>query len=126
MYDISVDVEKNLIRISAEGFWLESHFNSFLADLSGAHSELKCRFGKHIILCDVTKLNIVSQQLAENLINELNSQGPHDAEWVAIVCNTALLKLQFQRFLKRPRAKIFEDLISAEEWLLASSGYGKL
>jgi hypothetical protein len=126
MYSISVDHDKNLIRVSAEGFWSQSDFFNFLEDLNGSYPKLKCRIGRHILLCDLTKLNVVAQQLADSIVNELNSQGPNDAEWIAIVCNTALLKLQFQRFLTRPRAKIFEDAASAGEWLLDNSGYRRL
>jgi hypothetical protein len=52
----------------------------------------------------------------------LNSQGLRDAEWLAIVISSALLKLQMRRLLTRSNAKIFDDIATAREWFLTSSG----
>lgn len=121
MYKIKVDTELNLVTIELEGFWTESDFEKFIADQHAALSKLKCRIGKHRLLCDLNKLNVVAQDVARRVTTELNSQGPRDAEWLAISVSSALLKLQIQRLLTRSNARIFDDVVGAQEWLLSSS-----
>jgi hypothetical protein len=123
MYEISVEVEKNLIRTSLEGFMSEREFSDFMRDEHAAQKQLRCAPGKHLLLCDLTKLNVVSQGMVEQVAGELNSKGPRDAAWIAIVISSALLRLQFQRILTRTNAMIFADATSATEWLMAESGY---
>jgi hypothetical protein len=122
MYSITVDVENDLIAIELEGFWTESDFEQFMVDEHAALNRLQCQIGKHILLCDLTKLNVVAQDVGTRIATDLNSQGPRDAEWIAIIIKSALLKLQMQRLLTRSNAHIFEDVKSAREWLLTSSG----
>lgn len=120
MYNINVDTETDLIIIELEGFWTESDFEKFIVDQHEALSKLECRIGKHRLLCDLSKLNVVAQDVAARISTDLNSQGPRDAEWIAIVVSSALLKLQMQRLLMRSNAKIFDDVASAKEWLRIS------
>lgn len=121
MHKIDIDIENNLLRVELEGFWTSSDFDIYISDELEAITQLRCPPGKHLMLCDLTNLNVVSQDLVENVVIELNSTGPEDPEWIAIVCKSALLKLQFQRLLTRPRAMIFHDAIDAEHWLLSRS-----
>ena len=122
MYDIMVESENNLIIVALEGFWSESDFERFIADQHAAHSQLKCPIGKHLLLCDLTKLNVSTSNVAERSAVDLNSEGPRDAQRVAIVISSALLKLQMLRLLTRANAKIFDDISSAREWLFSSEG----
>jgi hypothetical protein len=123
MYEIAVEVEKNLIRTALEGFMSESDFADFMRDEHAAQKQLRCAPGRHVLLCDLAKLNVVSQDMVAQVAWELNSEGPRDAAWIAIVISSALLKLQFQRILTRTNAMIFDNATSAEEWLMAESGY---
>jgi hypothetical protein len=124
MYNISIDLAKDLVHVELEGFWAESDFSKFMDELHGALTKMHCKPGAHILLCDLTKLNVMSQDIVSYVMSELNSEGPQDAKWIAIVVGTALLKLQIQRILLRPNAKIFDDVGSAHEWLMVSSGRG--
>jgi hypothetical protein len=122
MYKIKLDIETDLVELQLEGFWTESEFEQFTAEQHSALKKLKCLVGKHILLCDLTKLNVVAQDVGDRIGADLNSQGLRDAEWLAIVISSALLKLQMQRLLTRSNAQIFDDITSAREWLLTSSG----
>jgi hypothetical protein len=120
MYKIIVNPEKNLIELELEGFWAESHFEQFMADEQAALQRLRCPIGKHRLLCDLSNLKVIAQNVAARIAQDLNSQGPRDAEWIAIVVSAPLLKLQMQRLLTRSNAQIFDDFASAREWLLAA------
>jgi hypothetical protein len=122
MYKITLDVENDLVELELEGFWTESEFEIFIAEQHAALKKLRCQIGKHLLLCDLTKLNVVAQDVAAQVTTDLNSQGPRDAEWLAIVISSALLKLQMQRLLTRSNAQIFDDVEAAREWLMSSSG----
>jgi hypothetical protein len=123
MYEIYTDVEKNLIKVVLEGFWSTKDFDQFISDESAAKSRLRCPPGKHILLCDLSNFKVVNKEIVDGVFVELNRIGPNDAEWIAIVCQSALLKLQFKRLLERPRAMIFDNVSSAEDWLCKSAGY---
>jgi hypothetical protein len=122
MYKITLNIENDLVELELEGFWTESDFQKFIAEQHTALNKLRCQIGKHLLLCDLTKLNVVAQDVAARVATELNSQGPRDAEWLAIVISSALLKLQMQRLLTRSNAQIFDDVTAARQWLLSSSG----
>jgi hypothetical protein len=126
MYNVVAEVEKSLIKTQLEGFWSQSDFERFMADEQAALAQLRCGPGKHILLCDLTKLNVVSQEMGALIGKELNSEGPRDAAWIAIVITSALLKMQIQRLLTRPNAIIFDNETDAMTWLLGESGYTKI
>jgi hypothetical protein len=121
MYNITVEPEIDLVTIELEGFWSEEKFKTFIAEQHESLALLKCRPGNHLLLCDLTKFNVVAQDVAPRIAIDLNSQGPRDAEWIAIAVSSALLKLQMQRLLTRTNAQIFDDVRSAREWLVSSS-----
>ena len=122
MYKIGLDLTNDLVELDLQGFWTESEFDQFIVDERAALNKLQCQIGKHVLLCDLTNLNVVAQDVGTRIATDLNSQGPRDAEWIAIVINSALLKLQFQRLLTRSNAQIFDEATTAREWLLSSSG----
>jgi hypothetical protein len=124
MYKIEIDIDRNLIKAELEGFWTADDFEHFIADEQKALSKLKCPAGKHILLCDLSKLNVVAQDVASHLVTELNSQGPRDAAFVAIVIHSTLLKMQMQRLITRSNMVIFDDYIEAEKWILSESSDG--
>jgi hypothetical protein len=124
MYKIEVDIDRNLIKAELEGFWTADDFEQFIADEQAALSKLKCPAGKHILLCDLSKLNVVAQDVVGHIVTDLNSQGPRDAAWVAIVIHSPLLKMQMQRLITRSNMVIFDDYIEAEKWIFLESGYG--
>ena len=126
MYSIQVDVDRNLVRAELEGFWTSNDFERFMADEHAALGKLSCPTGKHILLCDLSKLNVVAQNVVPHIVTDMNSQGPGDAAWIAIVIQSALLKIQMQRLITRPNMMIFDTAPQAEEWLLAESGYGQV
>jgi hypothetical protein len=125
MYSIELDLDRNLVRAELEGFWTSSDFENFIADEHIAVSKLRCPVGKHILLCDLSKLNVVGQDVVPHIIADMNSQGLRDAAWIAIVIQSALLKIQMQRLITRPNMAIFDTALQAEEWLLSESGYGQ-
>jgi hypothetical protein len=122
MYKIELDLANDLVELELEGFWTESEFEKFIAEQHAALNKLQCQIGRHLLLCDLTKFSVVAQDVAARVTKDLNSQGPRDAEWLAIVIGSALLRLQMQRLLTRSNAQIFDDITSAREWLLTSSG----
>jgi hypothetical protein len=124
MYKIEVDIDRNLIKAQLEGFWTADDFEHFIADEQAALSKLKCPAGKHIVLCDLSNLNVVAQDVVAHIVTELNSQGPRDAAWVAIIIHSTLLKMQMKRLITRSNMMIFDTDEQGREWLLSESGYG--
>jgi hypothetical protein len=125
MYSIEVDLDRNLVRAELEGFWTSGDFEKFMADEHAAVAKLRCPIGKHILLCDLSKLNVVAQDIVPHIVADMNSQGSRDAAWIAIVIQSALLKIQMQRLIARPNMMIFDSALQAEDWLLTESGYGR-
>jgi hypothetical protein len=122
MHTITVEEDLDFITVVLEGFWSQDDFNKFIDDQYAARKRLKCAAGQHVLLCDLTKLKVFTQDLANYIAPELNSKGTYDAEWMAIAVSSVLLKLQVQRILTRPNSQVFDDLNSARNWLLESSG----
>jgi hypothetical protein len=123
MYRIELDVDRHLVKVEMEGFWSSSDFDEFMKNEHAELSRLRCRPGDHILLCDLTKLNVVTAEVAERISRDLNSQGSKDAKWLALVTNSMLLKMQMQRMMTRDNAMIFDGVGAAEAWLFEQSGY---
>lgn len=123
MHKIKIDTERSIITLFVEGFQAIDDFQSIMADLVAARRNLTCASGKHILICDFTGLKVIAQDDVIAVASELNSQGLHDAEWLAIILSSALLKLQFQRILTRSNAGIFDTKDDAWDWLFTSSDH---
>ncbi len=124
MYKINLDIDKNLVEVELEGFWSASDFDLFIKNEYAALSQLKCQPGDHILLCDLTRLNVSAPEVAAYMGPDLNSQGSKDAKFIALVVSSMLLRMQLQRLITRDNIMFFEDIETARAWLLEQSGYG--
>lgn len=124
MYKIELDVERHFVKIEMEGFWSSDDFDIFMKNEHAELSKLRCRPGDHILLCDLTKLNVVAAEVTDRIGIDLNSQGRKDAKWIALVMSSMLLKMQMQRLIARPNIMLFDDVETAQAWLFEQSGYG--
>jgi hypothetical protein len=80
MYKINLDVDRNLVKVEMEGFWSSSDFDEFMKNEHAELSKLRCQPGEHIVLCDMTKLNVVTAEVAERISRDLNGQRTKDAK----------------------------------------------
>lgn len=124
MYKIRLNLDWHLVKVEMEGFWSSSDFDTFIKNEHAELSNLRCPPGEHILLCDLTKLNVVTSEVAHRISIDLNSQGSRDAKWIALVMSSVLLKMQMQRLITRPNIKLFDQIDAAQAWLLEQSSYG--
>lgn len=121
-HEITVEADKDLVIFSLSGFWQRVDFEKSIQDTPAALSQLRCRIGNHLLLCDLTKLDVIAPDIANEFSSVLNGQASHDSKWMAIAVHSTLLRLQIQRLLTRGNARIFDNVHDARTWLLTSSG----
>jgi hypothetical protein len=70
-----------------------------------------------MILCDVSGLSVFGQNVVPKIAEQLRTRESRDADRIAIVCPSALMRLQISRLIVRPEVCLFETVDAAEEWL---------
>jgi hypothetical protein len=117
---ISVDRDKNLIRVVGRGLWSLGYARAHVREFEAVLRESRCAYLPSRTLVDLRESPIQSPQVAAYL-QETISRMYQPPERAAIVVSSSLIKLtiQVQHKLNSDTHAVFASLKAAESWLLA-------
>lgn len=118
-FQIHVDASRDLVRITMSGFFTEADILAFLGARMAAHRELRCGPNQHVTLNDMRGMDIRSQPVVDSFRSIL-AAPEYRSRKLAFVVTGALSRMQLQRTIEGRAARIFDDVESAEVWLLAT------
>lgn len=116
LYSLSHHASRNALNIAIEGFWNLETFFDFQRDVSGYARRLTLGGRRHLVLVNVSKIAIQTQEVIQYFRVLLETEQPRPGK-IAFVAATALSRMQTRRLLVRDTVRLFEDLSSAERWL---------
>lgn len=127
MYSVTVDRARNMVSMTASGFFTMPVLEAAAADLHRAIRSLGTLAGSHVTLYDYRGLNVVQQPVLERYGRYFTDEGMR-ALWarrVAFVTGSALLGMQLQR-IRRANMRVFADATEAKGWLTAAEQPGDI
>lgn len=116
-YSIAVDRVAAFVRIKLGGFFTLGDVRDFAVAQASAYDVLASAKGQHVTLCDVSECKIQLQEVVEAFRGLLTDQSLM-SERMAFVTGTSPAKMQIRRLIARDSCRFFEDVESAERWLL--------
>lgn len=116
-FSITVEPERDLVRIRMSGFFAEEDIQRFLAARREAHARLTCAPNEHLTLNDVRDMKIQSQEMVEAFRSMLASDSAFRSRRLAFVVSPTLARTQLMRAVDRRDARCFEGPWAAEAWL---------
>ena len=121
-YEIAVDVERRLVRLTLVGFWTRQTYERYdhaLEKLAAqARSAGRSRY-EYRVLVDVRRHGIQSKEVAAEIERGLAELTEHGQRHAVLVSPSALHKAQARRVTSRLVAGYFGDEGEALAWLLA-------
>lgn len=118
-FTITVDVPRDLVRITMSGFFGEGDVLAFLGERMAAHRQLKCAPNQHVTLNDMRAMDVRSQGVVDSFRSILASPD-YRSRRLAFVVTGALSRMQLMRTIEGRNAQVFEDPAAAEAWLLSA------
>ena len=117
-FDIYIDPSRDLVRIDLKGFFSIEDVQQFAADLRDKSRALTCGPNRHLTLCDVRSMNIQSQG-AVGAFSQIVGSAEFRSRRLAFVTGSTLARMQAERLKTRDGVEYFDDVATAETWLLA-------
>ena len=117
-YSFEVDPVRSLVRIQMGGLFTLGDVEGFLAARKAAHAKLRCGPNQHFTLNDLRDMKIQHQEVVD-AFRDLLAAPDYRSRRLAFVASPTLAKSQLMRALSGRDARCFEDVASAEAWLLA-------
>jgi hypothetical protein len=117
-FTIDVDQARDLVRIAMFGFFDGDDVRAFLEARAIAHRRLRCGPNRHLTLNDLRGMDIRSREVVESFTGILASPD-YRSRRLAFVVTGALSRMQLLRTISGRHARCFDDVESAEAWLLA-------
>jgi hypothetical protein len=122
---IQVDAARDLIRITMSGFFTEDDIRAFLDARAAAHKLLRCGPNQHLTLNDMRAMDVRSQQAVDSF-RAILAAPEYRSRRLAFVVTGALSRMQLMRTIEGRDAGCFEDVESAEAWLLADDAHSRV
>lgn len=119
-YDIALEPRERLLRLTMGGFFEPARVADMREALIVALRELNCPPGEHLTLCDVTAMNIQSQELVQHFAALVGSPEVVSRR-LAFVTGATLARLQARRLTSREGVAFFADVPSAMAWLIGEN-----
>ena len=116
-FSIQVDPFRDLVRIRMSGFFTIADIEEFLAERQEAHRALRCGPNQHLTLNDVSEMKIQSQEIV-SAFHAMLAAPEHRSRRLAFVTGSTLARGQLQRAAAGRNVRCFDDVVSAESWLL--------
>lgn len=118
-FSFEMDAAAGLVRTRVTGMFRPGDVERYFAAQRQAVRSSGCPFGDHLALVDLRALPVQSQEVVLEFQRRLGAGGV--ARRAALVCGSALLRLQMNRLLAdRDDARTFTDEGEAERWLRAT------
>ena len=116
-FSIQVDPLRDLVRIRMSGFFTLADIEDFLAERQRAHQSLRCGPNQHVTVNDVSGMKIQAQEIVA-AFNAMLAAPEHRSRRLAFVTGPTLARLQLLRAAAGRYVRCFDDVASAEAWLL--------
>lgn len=117
MYSITVDHAQRIVSARLWGFFGTEEVQAFARDEQAAAASLGCPSGTFGLLLETPGGMLQTQEVVvafQRLLAEL----PLKAGRVAIVSESALLKMQLRRIMTGERTGVFDDRAAALDWIV--------
>jgi hypothetical protein len=118
-YSISVEPDRDLVRIEMSGFFTPDEVTAFLDAQRAAHRQLKCAPNQHLTLNDISAMKVQPQDTVAAFRSVLDMPEFHSRR-LAFVVSRTLARSQVMRALNGRDAQCFENRVAAERWLLSA------
>jgi hypothetical protein len=118
-YTITVEPERNLVRIRMGGFFTHDDIAEFVESRRVAHAQLGCARNHHVTLNDLRGMKIQSQDIVE-AFRDMLAEPSFRSRRLAFVVSPTLARTQLLRAVAGRDVRFFEDSVQAEAWLLAA------
>jgi len=116
-FDISVDVERSLVRMTMSGFFSSEDIAQFVIARDVAHHLLRCRANEHLTLVDIREMDIQAQDCVVAFQRVLANPSKVSKR-LAFVVARSLARMQIKRAADNRDASYFSEADEAEHWLL--------
>ena len=116
MYSITVDHGRRIVCAKLSGFFSEEEVAAFARDEQAAAASLGCKSGEFGLLLQ-TPGGILQSQDVVTAFQRLLTDLPLKAGRVAIVSESALLKMQLRRIMATDRSGVFDTVVEALAWI---------
>ena len=118
-FSFQVDPSGGLVRARLIGLLNAQDVQDYFVEQKKAVVDAGGTFAHHSLLLDIRDWSVQTQDVVAAFQRQLGSGGTL-ALRSAIVCGSALIRLQLQRILKgRADARVFDALEPAEAWLMS-------
>ena len=120
-YEIHVDVERRLVRLTLVGFWTRQTYERYdhaLEKLAAQASAAGRSRYEYRVLVDVRRHGLQSKEVAAEIERGLTELADHGQRHAVLVSPSALHKAQARRITSRLVAGYFGDEEEALAWLL--------
>jgi hypothetical protein len=115
-YEIIEDQQNNFLELRLWGFWTESLYQQYVAELARA-TQIHVRRGRPwFVLCDLTKFDVQAGGVADLFKEQLAVTGVANPK-IALLSHSALARLQLKRWADGPMRGVFEAREEALSWL---------
>jgi hypothetical protein len=117
-FDISVNVHRDLLKITVGGFFNAEDVKRFAAARARAHDYLRSAPNAHLALVDTSACNIQRQEVLAQF-GQVMIDSRYRPRQMAFVASGPIALMQVCRLTsKMPGVRIFEDVDMAIAWLL--------
>lgn len=119
-FSIVIELTSNLVRVKMGGFYSDVDVEAFTAELICKMRALQCAANQHSMLCDVSEMNIQSQEVV-GMFAKVVGHPKFRSKFLAFVTGSTLARMQAHRLTIREGVKFFSEVGEAEQWLLVST-----
>jgi len=116
-YSVAIDHTRGEIHFSASGRWDEAkviELNKELLKTAKPFTEAKRPIR---VLGDLREFNVQTQEIADLMRQSQEGSAALGVVKMAILCSSALVKMQFQRVSEALNLQVFENEADAVAWL---------
>ncbi len=117
-FSIRVEPLRDLVCIRMSGFFSLADIEDFLVAREEAHAALRCGPNQHLTLNDVSEMKIQSQEIV-SAFQAMLSAPEQRSRRLAFIARSTLARGQLMRAAAGRDVRCFDDVASAQAWLLA-------
>jgi hypothetical protein len=116
-FDIAVDAARSLVRLEIAGLFSPDDVRRLSLAVIDARRARGCSSTSYVVLCDARGMRIQPQGTV-TAFQSLLADPQHRASRLAFAIPRSLARAQLSRVLGGRTVRIFDDLTSAEAWVL--------
>lgn len=116
-FSVEVDDQRGELHFKTSGLFDAESMTAFLADASRKVGPVLAAKGKMRALGDLTEFVTQTREIGETMAKTLANAEQDGIERTAIIINSAILKMQYQRVSEGRHVEIFSNREEALRWL---------